>query len=323
MPTSTQIEGSKLGVPGVPGVLIVVPRFLGDPRTEASRMHDNSVRKFKVSALLSKLKPLGDTHINGDFTEKDGASYLSLPVGAVGLKVVTLSGQFEVKINEVNEWSLIEITVNTISVQMARKLFLEAISPFIDSISYRANCPIWISRIRFEDEKNSVTTIEYIAPYPQSIINDHGRKVYQHLHPIYALYREAKNADSYFYRVLCYYKIMEGLLNKLRSDVHRSAKKHKIILNTFKDLVPYSVEYLPDQAKLVGKPIRTFFDEILRPEYRIAVAHFITENSSALNTSSAVEIGRFSSVILMSDLCARALIDAHERLLEQLPDDLF
>jgi hypothetical protein len=136
--------------------------------------------------------------------------------------------------------------------------------------------------------------------------------------PVYAMYREAKNTTSYFYKFLCYFKILEGLLGKMNADIHRNAKKHSVSLQVVKLIVPDHPE-LPEQYKVyVGKQIKYFFDSVLTPQFRQAAAHFITNKGEVLDMSDPRHVRRFSTVTLILELCVRAAIENHEKLLGNL-----
>jgi methylamine utilization protein MauJ len=49
-------------------------------------------------------------------------------------------------------------------------------------------------------------------------------QLFGEMKPVYAMYREAKNTDSDFYKFLCCYKIMEGLLGKMLANAFARAK---------------------------------------------------------------------------------------------------
>lgn len=86
---SLAIDHERLRPPGVRQSLHVVAQFANDKRTDQVRLRDNSPRTFEVRARLSKTPPATLDEIRGDFTEHDGASYLS-HWGHAGKGAITL-----------------------------------------------------------------------------------------------------------------------------------------------------------------------------------------------------------------------------------------
>jgi len=72
------------------------------------------------------------------------------------------------------------------------------------------------------------------------------------------MYREAKNASSDFYRFLCYYKILEGLLGPMRADVYKRAATKGLEIRAPKQLVPAGSELPGALRSYAGKPIKVF-----------------------------------------------------------------
>ena len=76
---------------------------------------------------------------------------------------------------------------------------------------------------------------------------------------------------------------MDGLLGFLRSAVNQRARKLSIELQQRRDLVPDDPEIASTYLSHVGTPIKKFFDEVMTPQFRNAIAHFITKDGSILN----------------------------------------
>lgn len=162
------------------------------------------------------------------------------------------------------------------------------------------------------------TSIDYTAPYREVVINSHIKLLRLELAPVYALYRDAKNSHSAFYSFLCFHKILDGLLGTMRANLRTRAAKKKIELTPRRELVPDAAEIRPAFKAYVGKPIKTFFDDVMTPQFRNAVAHFITKDGSVLNLSSPQEADRYNSILYISELCVRAVIQGHEAWLAEL-----
>jgi hypothetical protein len=133
--------------------------------------------------------------------------------------------------------------------------------------------------------------------------------------PVYAMYREAKNSFSDFYKFLCCYKILEGLLGTLRARVFVYARDRNIELERPKEKVPDLPEISPRFQTYVGKSIKAFFDEVLTPQFRNAAAHFVTDDGEILNMSSPDHIGSYAEILFVTESCVRTTIEVHEKLL--------
>jgi 2-hydroxychromene-2-carboxylate isomerase len=133
------------------------------------------------------------------------------------------------------------------------------------------------------------------------------------------MYREAKNSESDFYRFLCCYKLMEGLLGKMRADVVARAKAAGVSVQKERNVVPNDEHLAAELRAYVGTSMKAFFDQVLTARFRNAVAHFVTDDGIVLQMSSAAGLSAYASLALITDLCARELVASHERLLAQLP----
>ena len=270
-----------------------------------------------MSALLLK-SPASVGDIKGDFNENDGSSYLAPPQGADTLRAETPHGFFEVLKNQSGDLSFLRFECRATSTADARDRFQIAALPFLDKLSFIANCPLVVGTTRIDDRQNQCTTLQYISPYRKAIVNPHRATIYAEMAPVYAMYREAKNSNSDFYKFLCYYKLLEGMFAHLRANTFKLAKERGITIDTVKDTVPDS-EYIPEPfTQYAGKSVKGFFDSVMTPEFRNAVAHFVSDDGFVLNMSSPAHIDRFSNILFISELCARQTIDNQERLLAQL-----
>ncbi len=314
---SAQIPVDKLGTAGVPAELSILAIFPGDTRPDSERLTDGANRPIKVYAVLSKSPPIID-RIKGDTTADDGASYLLAPSGAARLDFACSGGKFRVTNNHAGELSFVEFECITDCIAAARQAFQRTVLPVIDHLSYVNNCPIFIGSIRFDDVKNHRQTIDYVSPYRLNTISNLSEALNEKMRPVYSMYREAKNASSNFYRFLCYYKILEWLFGKMRSDVFKAAKNRSIHLTKPKQFVVDHPE-LPNHIRpYVGKPMKDFFDNVLTPQFRDAVAHFVTDDGGILDMSEPEHLENYAGTILISEMCVRAAIADHEALLRQL-----
>jgi len=92
------------------------------------------------------------------------------------------------------------------------------------------------------------------------------------LRPLLRLFREAINSTSPHYRLLCLYRIKEGLDGKIKGDNTRIVKSRGITPRRKPVLVPdnrTTRHYFPH---LLGKPVSDFL-EYVNTNYRISIAH--------------------------------------------------
>lgn len=288
-----------------------------DRRSDARRLHDAGKRPFLVDTLLVRSIGFLD-EIKGDFTAEDGSSHVRAPVGTTILKVATSMGAFEIRPNAEGELALITMCVEATNATEAQNFVQDATAPFLDHLAFMAKTPILTGLTRIQDEINQATTLDLIAPEQVVILNPGEQSVFDDLSPIYALYREFKNAVSPYYRLLCAYKIMEGTYGVLRKTVHERAKELGVRLNIPKEVVPDHPDIAGDLRYLIGKPIKTFCDNVLQKRYRDAAAHFLIQENEVLKVSSAAERSKFADMAFLCDLCAQLVIRNHEQALLRL-----
>jgi len=314
---STNIPVESLGPAGIKGELHVLALMENEQRQDHDRLCDKSERSFKVAILLSKASAAVES-IKGDFGPEDGGSYLLLPEEAILLRVRCAEGMFEFNKNSQGENSMVQFECTATAPSEARNKFQMVVLPFIDYLSYLANCPVVVATMRIEDLKNDRTTIEYISPYRKATVNPHISTFPIEMGPVYSMYREAKNSNSDFYKFLCYYKILEGLLGTLRANIFMRARDKGITLERTRESVPDSM-HIPDRYRVhVGKPVKGFFDEVMTPQFRNAVAHFVTDDGAILNMSAPEHIDNFSEILFVCELCVRTVIQSHETLIKGL-----
>lgn len=316
---SMSIPPEAFGTPGARVMLHIVPQFQDAPLSDEALLSDTNQRPFVVSARLSKGPSLaGRTeHIKGDFDHKDGNCFLVVPPGASAIGIDTPWGQFEIRKNDAGELSFVEFKCSSTNPQQAMAAFIEAAYPTLDHFAYMYNVAIFVVMIRVFDVTHQSTHLSCTGPFRHQVAVDSENLLFTVMKPVYAMYREAKNADSDFYRFLCFYKIMEGVLGKMRGELFKKAKSDSVILTVERSVVPDEENLSPEFKQYVGKPMQAFFDDVLTANFRDAVAHFLTEDG-VLQVSSPETISVYGELALITDLCARTVILSHERLLAQL-----
>jgi len=312
-----EIPTEKLGPSGIPCQLHVLALFPNEVRRDEDRLNDKSPRAFKIVATLAK-SPSTNERIDGDLKRDDGASYIMAPPGVEKIQLSGSGGSLQITKNQADELSFVECECVADSIFTARCLFQRAVLPILDHLAYLNNCPILIDKISYNDPKNGCQTVDFIGPYHKVPISKTVTVLQEKMRPVYSLYREAKNSFSDFYRFLCYYKILEGLLNSLRADYVQTAKAAGIDIKIPRQLVPDHPELQDHLREHVGKPLKAFFDNVLTPEFRNAVAHFGTTDHGVLDMSDPLHLAKYAGMIHISELCARVAIADHEALLSNI-----
>jgi hypothetical protein len=312
-----EIPRGKLGAPGAPKAINIVAIKENETRDDKARLQDDSYRMFNVELLLTKQLMVPDT-FNSDFTKEDGTSFVKLATTTSKIKVDTASGSFDVELNNRNEMALIRMRVEACVPMEARNKVYDAIAAFLDHLSYQAQTPILTGLMKIFDEKNEVFTIDVLGPEQEVTLNPGAQYLFPELSPIYALYREFKNSNSAYYRLLCLFKVMEGILGVLRKKGREQARAIGIQLSMPKEKVPDHPDISKDLRYLIGKPIKEFYDNILAKRYRDVASHFLVQENVILQVSSAEERNKFAEMAFVCDLCARILISNHEVLLQRL-----
>ena len=320
---NNSIEGlTSFAPPGVKGELGILLVSKDEKRSDQDIFQDKRLRRFIIKAQLSKNSYVAANSIKASINENEGKSFLIVPPHILYSKVQSPHGEFVFIHNNSNELSCIKFSCTACSPQEAKSFFHEAVMPFIDNISYKSNCPIHVPLISCEDVDNRFSTINYTSPYKKVRLNPHESRFNERMIPVYALFREAKNTDSSYYKFLCFYKILEGIYKHLRPELFKKAKEHNIDVQGQKELVPDHPELQRFHPEYVGKPIKTFFDNEFQKEFRDSIAHFLLHDGSVLNISDYSINSKFTNVLLVIELCCRTVIDTQENYYQQYENQL-
>ena len=160
--TNFKIPVDRLGPPGVAGELVSVAIMANETRRDKDRLHDVTHRPFNVFARLGKTALVADD-IKWDFSPDDGDSYVILPPEVDAGRVRWDDYMMEFRKNGRGEKSLVEFKCTATSLREAKAAFLKFALPFLDSLAYELNCPIFVQAIRVEDVNNQVESIDYVS----------------------------------------------------------------------------------------------------------------------------------------------------------------
>lgn len=315
---SLNVDSKQLAPPGISGDLRSVQQKpdASDAETRAA-LSDATERDFEVRCVC--FRDSGFTRdVSAQTTFDVGTSFFEPPQDSAPGSFQSGALTFEVVLNKDREIAGFRSRFRASSVHEARSRFSTALTPVLDHLAYLANTPLIVSSPCVNDEKNLVWVFGYTSPYRTKIVNPGMSVLYSELAPVYGLYREAKNATSPFYRFLCYFKILEGIFCTLRRNLFGRARKLDVSLTKQKEVVPDHPELRILARDLIGRPIKDYFDNVLRKQFRDAVAHYILDTGRIVSPSDPEAVAAFVNVILPAELCCRTVIEQHERYLLEL-----
>jgi hypothetical protein len=308
----------RMAAPGVPSQLIVTAEFDDNRFDGVDRIGDLTPRSFDVKARLSK-QPRDQDDMLADIEPSQGSSFFALAPGKSHIEFAIGNVVLRLDANARRELSMATSSIWATRALDARLIFEASLSRCFDHLSYLHAVPIFVSLVTVRDAVNEVQ-YTYIQSPPRAVpLDTNETTLHAEMAPVYALYRESQNSASPYYRVLCLYKIMEGLLDPMQVSARERAKVAGIALEARKAIVPNHNDIAPWLKPHVGAPMKIFFDNFLTKQHRDAVAHFELESKAALNVSSPPDGELFAHVAFLADLCARLLIERHEQILAQLP----
>lgn len=314
---STTISYDDLGPAGIRGELFVLDVFENEARRDEDRLHDTSMRKFKLAGRLGKSET-ATKDIKFGFDVDDGDSFLLTPETTRLSRVRCPDGVFELRKNSRGEHSLVEFECEAGSIADARKKFMLAVVPFLDLLTFNVNSPLFLTSISIEDSKNNIRALDYVSPYRPATLSPHFGSLFPELMPVFALYREAKNSGSSFYKFLCYHKLLDGIYGIMRANLFKQAKSKNITLTQQRDVVPDSPYIVESLKQHIGQSIKVFLDSTLTPRYRNAVAHFVTDDGGILNMSLPEHINSYAEILYITELAVRVAIESYQSMLTEL-----
>lgn len=189
--------------------------------------------------------------------------------------------------------------------------------PLLDYTSFLRDVPLFVQAIAWKDQRNEVTGSTYISPFIPTELAPDGQ-LSKILHPAYALYREALGSTSPFYAYLCLVKILEGIFGRLRHRLYKAAGQACIQITQTDETVPPHEKLGPASAVFVGKSIQHVYESVLKPAFRVAIAHFAEDDKDPIVVSDYLQSGAVTRHLFLLRLCCRRMIDAYEGYFRQL-----
>lgn len=315
---SLQINADEFAPPGISGDLWAVQQKPGATEEDTRlSLTDTAERDFEVKCSFSR-----DTGLSHDITAQTalefGTSFFEVPEGTNPGWFESGGLRYEVVLNAQREIGGMRSYIRARSIAEARRMFSNGITPVLDLLAYVANAPLTVSSPSCHDQNHLTWVFAYTSPYRTKIVNPGQAVAFSELAPVYALYREGKNASSPFYRFLCYYKILEGIFHELRPRLFGRAKDVGVQITRVKELIPEDSELRLLSPELVGRSVKDYVDNVLQKRFRDAVAHFVLNTGRIVSPSDHEAVAEFSNVIHVTELCCRTVVDQHERYLSQL-----
>lgn len=308
-----------LGYPGSSGDWSLLLDTEDEKRKDEDRLYDKVERQYEMIGYLNKGVILRD-NFTIDLNEESGSSFIKVNPHLKRLDFEANNVKFKILKNSENELSRIEFNCICTSINNAYALFNAVTIPLIDHISYIGNIPITIEKIVGHDKKNNILFSNYDVPYSHYLLDENNNIgfVNEYMRPIYALYREAKNSYSKFYRFLCYYKILEGIYKIIRPETYKKAQKLDMKLVLDREIVPNDKFITGKHKRYIGKPIKEIFDGYFKNEFRHSIAHFTARDSTPFIISDFSTHIQVTSTITLIELCCRIVIDNQVVLLNKI-----
>lgn len=304
---SAQVPAAKFRYPGIEVDLMLLMKLEGDERTDTSRLNDKEKRQFDILYLLCKSFEFPN-NIEFNIDNSLGDSYISFPEGVKYADVKSSDYTLRLIPKKNRELSAVEFSCIAHSPEDALEMCYEAVMPVIDHLSYLYNIPIIVREILVTDKKNDSVYRRVYVPYLNVRMSEYQQVLPNEMKPVFSLFREAKNSGSYYYKFLCYFKILEGLYKHVRPMIFREAKRRNKSINTVKEVVPKHKGIGKDHDKFIGTPIGDLYDGYLRQEYRNAIAHFSVDGSAPAVMSSFDMLTRITSATTLLEICCIEMI---------------
>jgi hypothetical protein len=227
--TAPQMTAKPWGVPGEEHKLIVAPLFKDSPQ-DPNQINIRGERgPYRVQFLLGRPgypsakerefkfidEVIGTSHIR---IAKPKAERGRGDVDKILLDVAGLSGKTYRITASPNDDGFLGKLVAELEADNAAAAEHEAygaITPFLSAWSMNADVPIHIETIQVTDLKTHVSSLRVVTPhFEMNIAGGQPPPLPDEFCQYASIYREGLNANSAYYRFLCFYKIIESLISK-------------------------------------------------------------------------------------------------------------
>jgi hypothetical protein len=168
----------------------------------------------------------------------------------------------------------------TLAVYAADKV----VSGVLDYISFSKEIPIDIHHVEvYESRTNELFRMLLVVPYNSKVEVDEQLlsgvlMIPPLLVPLFRLFREATNSTNPYYRMLCLYRIGEGLRRAIRPRNNQKVKESELAQKRPKQRIPKNEFTKTSFAKWIGRPVDDFLDHV-EHNFRKYIAHLIVNES--------------------------------------------
>jgi hypothetical protein len=175
------------------------------------------------------------------------------------------------------------LELNEADVTSAINLADKFISGVLDYICFSKEIPLDIHHIEvYEAATNELVRVFLSIPYKTQVqLNEQllmgGIKTPKLLVPLLRLFREAINSTNAYYRMLCLYRIGEGLKG-VRAENNQQVKEKDSVRKRPRQRIPEN-EFTKEHFSIwIGKPVDDFLTHV-EHNFRKYVAHLIIDES--------------------------------------------
>ncbi len=322
--TQTPIEQKEAILPrsaGYPWSVCQFDYVEHDSREGRDFLPGKGLRTWSIEYILSKNVVLADEELTLDQNSM-GSSHLELERDTeISVRDEGIGETLKFKLLRSPDGTLGKIVVPVSSDHplKARMIAARAVAGLLGVLSFQGNTPLHVDREILRDPESGWTRFWVLLPAAVARVGSFRVRLVSHLRPVYALWRESRNSRSYFYRFLCLFKIVEGLLESILPSVYKELKRRGKRFEAVKGVVPNDPHIKALTPEFVGKKFTRVRDE-LKGQYRHALAHFGLDHTAPLDLDDPKTRHEYERLFPVVDHIAAALIRDAERLFADLED---
>jgi hypothetical protein len=313
------IEQREVMIPGGAGYPWSVSQFdlvEHDSRQGKDFLPEEGTRTWSVEYILAKNVELADE--GGSLSQSEiGSSHLALERDTeIKTRADGSSEAISIRLLRAPDGTLgkIIVPVETDHPIKARVIAGRVVSGLLGALSFLGNIPLYLCREIVRDPKSGWARFWVVLPAPPPTLGRVKLRIHSELRPVLALWRESRNSRSYFYRFLCLFKIIEGLLEHILPRVFQELTKVGKEFECSSHRVPDEEEIKGATPEFVGRKF-TWVRDKLKGQYRHALAHFGIDDEQPLNIDEPSSRHEYERLFPVVDHMARTLISEAERLL--------